>query len=74
MEVHVNHLPLNVNAKRNRGSECNGTKKKPEQTSITVNQASSAGTDVRMVPGLGLWGGGITKEFEALRSYANRYI
>lgn len=44
MGVRVSCLPLNANAKRNHGSEGNGTKKKAEQTSGTVHQA-----EVRMV-------------------------
>ena len=47
MRVHVNGLPLNVNAKRSCESVCNGIEKKAEQRSVTVNQAVSAGIEVK---------------------------
>ena len=53
-------------------SGCNGIEKRAEQRSMPVNQAVSAGTEVRMTAGLGTTGcRGITKEFMALRFCTN---
>lgn len=73
MRVHVNCLLLNVNAKRNCESGCNGIEKKAEPRSTTVNQAASPGIEVGIVVKLGItrwWG--ITKVLKALTSCTNR--
>lgn len=61
--MHVNSLPLSINAKRRCESGCNGVEKKAEQRSFIVRQALSARIEIRIV-GLGATGRrGITRVY-----------